>query len=383
MIITPSDFVLAISGGHTQSTALLIKDGSEVLGVVSSERINLHTDHEATARNNFLGLIRALEGATQVQGIVERCSRVGLACAGAAFEDDQKRIAQMIAEPFKTALHGKQIMFADDTWAGLLAGTFNLKGTCAFAGTGASVFFGDGRYPKGWDGKIDGWGPIIGDFGSGFQLAVNFFRQLGRTEEREQTIPALFGELIEFINRNAGIMRPFKSKLESFDDTQQWFDRLVDREPRAWRIALASTAAVVTIAADRKDPDPMAVKLVTEAADDMADSVAFALKSYQAAVRLPVVMQGGMFEHSSLYRNIVRRRVKELTQTNSALMARYKPIIGAALFGLFADAGKAPELNEKEVEGVHRMLDSYSGPNRGLIFNPVPEVELCPTHLQG
>lgn len=381
MSTTQTDLVLAISGGHTQSTALLIKGGSEILGVVAGERINLHTDYEATARNNFLGLIAALEGATQIRGIVDRCSRVGVVCAGAAFEDDQKRIADMIADPFRTALNGKQIVVADDTWAGLLAGTFSLKGTCAFAGTGASVFVGEGSYPKGWEGKIDGWGPIIGDFGSGFQLAVNFFRQLGRTEERERALPAMFVELAEFINQNAGIMRPFKSKLENFDDTQQWFDRLVDREPRAWRIALASTAAVVTIAASRKNPNPMAVQLVTDAANDMAESITLAMARYPAARSHPVVMQGGMFEHSALYRNVVKQRVEMLTQSR-VFMARYKPIIGAALFSLFGSGDKAPDLHEKEIDAIHRVLKAYSGPHRQLVFNLIPEAELCPIPRQ-
>jgi len=377
MNTTKADLVLAISGGHTQSTAILIKERSEILGVVAGERINLHTDHEATARNNFLGLIAALESTTGINGVVGQCSRVGLVCAGAAFEDDQQRIARMIADPYKTVLDGRRIVVADDTWAGLLAGTFNLKGTCAIAGTGASVFVGEGRYPKGWEAKIDGWGPIIGDFGSGFQLAVNFFRQLGRTEEREQAVPAMFRELADFINQNAGIMRPFKSKLESFDDAQQWFDRLVDLEPRAWRIALASTAAVVTIAADRNNPDPMAVQLVIEAAKDMAESVALALERYPAARSCPIVMQGGMFEHSGLYRQTVKRQVEKTTQ-NRVLMARYKPIVGAALFALFCDGDKAPELSEKETEIIHQMLKLYSEPNRRLVCNLLSEAELCP-----
>ena len=66
----------------------------------------------------------------------------------------------------------------DDTYAGLIAaGPQSTQGICAFAGTGASVYMGtpDGsirNFTPDKVFKLDGFGAMLGDHGSGFRLAL-------------------------------------------------------------------------------------------------------------------------------------------------------------------------------------------------------------------
>lgn len=54
----------------------------------------------------------------------------------------------------------------------------------------------DGSPPSGWAGKLDGWGPIIGDFGSGFQLAVEVAK-VSRYGEQDALAPSKSSALMK------------------------------------------------------------------------------------------------------------------------------------------------------------------------------------------
>src|SRR5262249_1231202 len=75
-------------------------------------------------------------------------------------------------------------LVVDDTYAGLIGGALSTQGICAFAGTGASVYLGQPtghqRFIAGKGGKLDGFGPMIGDHGSGFRLAMATLERMGR-----------------------------------------------------------------------------------------------------------------------------------------------------------------------------------------------------------
>jgi N-acetylglucosamine kinase-like BadF-type ATPase len=207
----------------------------------------------------------------------------------------------------------------DDTWAGTIAGTLSGFGICAFAGTGASVYVGSGAFPIDRSRKFDGWGPILGDFGSGFQLVVDLFRMIARRADEGVVLP-IFSELLE--------RHP---EIGDLADLQQWFDGLFIVYPYEWRTRFAEVAAIVTQAADRTPPDPDAQLLVMRAAKEMATTITTAIRDAgREATNLPVICQGGMFEHSRLYRVTVAKAVRVL-YPNPIRLAPFRTVIGASL----------------------------------------------------
>jgi N-acetylglucosamine kinase-like BadF-type ATPase len=195
---------------------------------------------------------------------------------------------------------------------------------------GIGTFSGSRRY------KFDGWGPILGDFGSGFQLAVDLVRFLAREFDHER-VPPIFQDVLS--------IEPQINDLESL---QLWFDGLYLAYPDAWRIRFARLASAVTTAADRSDPDPDARRLVEESALGMAKTIEIAFQRHELDTEgLPLVFQGGMFEHSELYRQTVINQVARKCGTVGA-PGRFRTAAGALLMAL----AHAPTLPPDDVLGA-------------------------------
>jgi N-acetylglucosamine kinase-like BadF-type ATPase len=265
----------------------------------------------------------SMEVQVDIKDLPPETMNMALALPGAGAVDDQALAKISLLQPYWASREHYTVL--DDTWAGLVAGTFTCRGTCAFAGTGASIYVNDKdkkvRRFYGKPHKIDGWGPIIGDFGSGFQLAVHFFRFINRQYDRGIK-PDLF---IELVKREPAI--------RELKHTQRWFDTLFLMNPNEWRTRFAKLAAVVTSAAELSDPDPDAEMLVQKAANEMIESIKIALERFPHARNFPVVFQGGMFEHSRLYRRLVTEAIE--SEVNAcAYLALFRPVVGAVLLAM-------------------------------------------------
>jgi hypothetical protein len=148
----------------------------------------------------------------------------------------------------------------------------------------------------------------------------------------EGAAPPIFGEVVEREPDIGGLA-----------DLQQWFDGLFIVYPYEWRMRFAQIAAVVTEAADRTPPDPDAQVLVMRAAKDIAATITTAVREVgRDADHLPVIFQGGMFEHSKLYRSTVARTVRAL-YPNPIRMAPFRTVIGAALIAVGGQALVPPQ----------------------------------------
>jgi N-acetylglucosamine kinase-like BadF-type ATPase len=323
---------VGISGGHHQSTAIAYDSVSDCLvpqpdRICKHKPINPHSRHTGDVLPLLEGLLDELAkeaGLGKTDGLLASCSGLVLAVPGAGTPDTW-RLAQEVLE--QLGCHDlERFRAVDDTWAGLYADTCEATGICAFAGTGASVSVSLGKFVPDKQLKIDGWGPLIGDFGSGFQLVTDFFRKLGRCLDKLSThCPPLFED-----------MRIFMPTLPAIHDVQQWFDYLCTSHPYEWRTTFASLAEPITQAADRHpNPDALALKLVRRCARDMAKSITMALNRLDPANRsIPLVFQGGMFRHSKSYLRTVLNAL-DFDVAARARIAQFEPVYGS----LFLAAG--------------------------------------------
>jgi N-acetylglucosamine kinase-like BadF-type ATPase len=347
---------IGIYGGHQSSYAVAMTD-EKVLGCVSGESLNLHTYSPAVVVVRLKRLLNDLSVRIGINAsrLQDRTRRMVLALPGAATETDQ------LLTEFCIHQNGwrdvSKYTVVDDTWAGLYAGTFSASGVCAFAGTGASVFIGLGNFRPGRLHKIDGWGPVLGDHGSGFQLVVDFFRFLGR-ELDKGIVPALFDEVLEY-----------DKNIENIENVQNWFDQLFIFYPEDWRIKFAELAIPINQAANRKGtPDITAIRIVSEAAMSMAQTIDIALTRYaNQTEELPIVLQGGMFEHSVLYRDTVISTIKD-KYPNSIYLSPYHTVIGAALLAL---TNSAPRVDLEIVAPLLKSINTLSEKER-IVLSRIP-----------
>lgn len=335
------ELYIGVFGGHQKSTAVAIRD-SAICCCVTGKGLNLHSIQHLKVTNRLGVLLTSLAEKLGLShtALREQTTRLVLALPGAATKFE-KEIAETCL-----LLNGwnnrSQYSIADDTWAGLIAGSLDRRGICVFAGTGAAVFVGLGDFPEDNTRKIDGWGHILGDFGSGFQLALEMFRLIGRLLDKGQSSP-LFDDLLRAERSICGV-----------EDLQRWFDQLYVVHRDDWRIRFAELAAVVTAAADRQeDADSDAVRLVNKAAEGIAESIGIAIERFApVSLELPIVLQGGMFEYSCLYRH----RVAEILRRkypNEIVMASFRPVVGAGLMACAEDFILPPsELRQRVTESI-------------------------------
>jgi N-acetylglucosamine kinase-like BadF-type ATPase len=275
----------------------------------------------------------------------KQCERMCLALPGAATDTDQKLAEAALT---RAGWGANNVSILDDTWAGLIAGLSSCRGICAFAGTGASVFVGHGSFDLDRIQKLDGWGAFLGDRGSGFQLVMKVFRQIARTFDLGQTIPLA----------NALFVAD-KVEITSLVQLQEWFDQRVRDSPTDWNIEIGRLAElIVRRAEDDQNPDELARSLVCGVAQQMADTICIAVKRFDSNC-LPIVLQGGMFEHSLVYRKTVEEKLRE-TIPNTIKMAKGRPLYGSLLMCAIDEMSAPSDEAIKDVEAKVEVPPDYA-----------------------
>lgn len=360
-------YMIAIAGGHRKTHALALRDNEVVAFVPLDKPLNLHSVEPAKVTATLEEIVRLLVEKLRVNGhgdvndfdlVNDKQNRVVLSLPGVSSCEDRKKGFYFL----KTAGCANRgiIRVVDHTWSGLVGGLLRERGICAFAGSGASVFLGVDGFKLGKEYKLDGFGVIIGDFGSGFRMAVRLLERIGRAIDTNQPWPDVRG-------LDSGFAKP---------NLQQWFDGLFESEDRGnWRQEVAKLAEVVTDAAKRPDADPTARQMVKEAAAEMAETIKIGLRRFGEACRdIPIACQGGMFRGSQLYFQEVQRIVEMEFPNNEVRMALYHPVVGAALMArAAADEPYNPLIEYPHVQKGLPSLDVTRAIIRSVFAQP-PEI---------
>jgi len=155
------------------------------------------------------------------------------------------------------------------------------------SGTGSSAY---GRTTDGAEVSVGGWGHLLGDEGSGYDIAVRALRAVtaaidGRGPETT---------LVRLLTEGLGAADPAQLREHFY--------------PPPPVTAIAALATTVLAAAD---DDAVAGSILDEAADDLVslvDGCARRLASVPSAGALPVVLAGGLLDRgSALHRRVVGR----------------------------------------------------------------------------
>lgn len=356
---------IAVSSGHHASHAVAI-DGAQLIGLASGESLSRHCFSERTVLDRLKSLIESLR--VQVVGpdsaaVPWKSGRFFLSLPGVATKDDERRVESLMKKSGWPV--GDNANFSDDTWTGLVAGLRRLDGICAFAGTGASVLVSHGPDEfRGKPFKLDGWGPMIGDFGSGFRLVMRLLEEIGRHLDETGKAPPIFEDLL--LQLEAPAYRDLRGL--SINNVQGWFSVLQRKHRRSWPMRLASLASVITDAVTHgRDSGGLAGRLIDESAKQMAKTIRLAHDSATLeADGLPITCQGGMFRHSTRYLATVDETVRA-SIGKPVSPATYHPVVGAAILT------SSPDWTLPREEIVSNILQSVAAlpdPQRSLLYFP-------------
>jgi N-acetylglucosamine kinase-like BadF-type ATPase len=297
---------LAVDAGQTEIRAALVDDGRGPRSAVTPGviRVGMSGGPEVVSE-------RLLAAVAELGPLPEPAPRAAIGLSGfeAVGEDD----LGWIAEEFRRSAGVKGLAIASDGLTALLGAIGRRDGVVVAAGTGTACLARRGeRFAK-----VDGWGSLLSDAGSGFAI--------GRA--------GLDAALREYDGRpgSAGLLEAARARFGE-----------VERLPEQIYSAPVPTSAVASFAADvaraAEAGDDCARTILADAARELAISAsAAARRLFEAGEEVLVSYAGSVFQAGELVAAPFRREVETRLPGSSVTEPEGDPLAGALLLVELAD----------------------------------------------
>lgn len=291
--------VLGIDAGGTKTLALLADGDGHILSEGRAGAANLQTEGELEVEKI---LHTVIDRATQGRDLT--LSAVCLGIAGVDRADD----ARIIGEIMRRLGYRSKTLIVNDALIALVAGAGARPGVVVIAGTG-SIAYGVNQH--GVAARAGGWGPTLGDEGSGYWVG----RRALAAVMREADCRGPRTDLTPLVLRHFSLPNPDALVAEIYHRPQE-------------RRAVASLAAVVDQA--RAEGDRVAIDIMTRAADELTLAAASVINRLgMRGEQFPILLAGGMLKESRWLRSEVLRRMAEVAPRSMVALLTEEPAVGA------------------------------------------------------
>ncbi|MDX2022747.1 MAG: BadF/BadG/BcrA/BcrD ATPase family protein [Deltaproteobacteria bacterium] len=258
----PVGWIIGVDGGGSKTVAVVADDQGRIKGRGEAGTSNHHV---VGWRAAFAAIAQAIGSANAEAGATKQ--RALSACVGIAGADSVKDQGHALAWLKRQGLADHNLVVNDG--ALLLGATGQQEGVAVVSGTGSIAW---GRNTLGRHARSGGWGHLIGDEGSGYQLSIEAMRHTVTAADGREP----WGPLPQAVLRFYGCKDPAGLLPLIYG-------------PQVTKAELARLAPVVFRLAGRGDP--LARRLV----DDAAAALAALVKavSRELGLRRPPLAFGG------------------------------------------------------------------------------------------
>jgi len=296
--------LLGIEGGATRSTGVLVDGSMRVLAEQVGGATNVHAVGPDRARDATREILDGLLARADVGR--PAVSAAAFCMAGLRTDADRsvwRGILDEIGAPPKA-------MLTHDAAAGLAAGSEDRTGILVVCGTGSLVY---ARRADGAERFIGGRGPVVGDEGSGFDIARRGLRAAARAADGRAPATLLQRLL------------PERLGLAGLEELPRWAD------PAA-KDRIASAAPIVFDAADAGDE--VAAGILRAAAAELVRAIELAARALwppgcEAGPRR-VVLSGGVLCSRRSFREEISSVLATSVPSAECLLAPVSGAVGAA-----------------------------------------------------
>jgi N-acetylglucosamine kinase-like BadF-type ATPase len=291
--------VLGIDAGGTKTIALLADAEGRIIGEGRAGAANLQTEGELEVEKILDAVI---ERATQARHVP--VAAVCLGMAGVDRQDD----AVIIRDVMRRLGFRSNALIVNDALIALVAGAGASPGVVVISGTGSIAY---GVSHLGVAARAGGWGPTLGDEGSGYWIGRRALAAVMRDVDGRgpQT------DLTRLVLRHFSLTRPEGLVAEIY------------HQPQGRRV-IGSLGAVVDRA--REDGDPVAIDIMQQAADELALAAASVITRLDMRGEpFPILLSGGMLRESVWLSAEVRRRMAEVAPRAVVAPLTAEPAVGA------------------------------------------------------
>lgn len=317
-------WVLGLDGGGTKTVALVANEKGRVLGRGESGPANYHTVGLAAASAAVSGAVSAAIADAGLVG--QALSAAFFAIAGVDRPTDRQVMASVIA---RTGLQCP-VQLDHDAVAALAGATGGVPGVVIIAGTGSIAF---GEDANGNRARSGGYGPLLGDEGSGYDIGRKALIAALRAEDRRSPATVLTDRIKQ------------RFMLERMTD----LINLVYGNPAPLqRPEIAGLAPMVVEAA--KDGDAIAREILRVAGRELGLSAASVLQRLEWEPGAPVLVagSGGVFQAGNILALPMQQVIHSVCPTAQIVQPKHTPAYGAALLSL-----RSLGIHPEDVPGEH------------------------------
>jgi len=291
--------VLGIDAGGTKTVALLADGDGNIVGEGRAGAANLQTEGELEVEKI---LHTVIEQATD--GRHMPLAAVCLGMAGVDREDD----ARIIRDVMRRLGFRSNALIVNDALIALVAGAGPSPGVVVVSGTGSIAY---GVNHLGLAARAGGWGPTLGDEGSGYWVGWHALAAV----MRDLDCRGPRTELTPLVLRHFNLPKAEMLVAEIYHQPQS-------------RRAVAALGSVVDHA--RANGDPVAIDIMTHAADELALAAASVIARLEMrGEQFPVLLSGGMLRESTWLASELRHRMAEVAPRSTVRNLTEEPATGA------------------------------------------------------
>jgi len=266
-------FYVGVDGGGTKTIVSVCHKDGTLLGEGHAGCTNWNSVGNTAA---FQNLQDAIQSAVNNAGIQkEQVTGICLGVAGVGRPEDKAKLQEWVKQilPQEPLL----MRLSNDAEAACASGTGgSLQGICTISGTGTiCMAFNNGKECA----RAAGWGALLGDQGSGFDIGINALRAVTNASDRGEKTP-----LLEATLKELGLAHP--------DDLVTW---AYQGERTEWSRFAGISKVVSELAAAGEEESK---KLLNAAASSLVATMKLVHKKAGFTGPVNIVLSGGNFTHS-------------------------------------------------------------------------------------
>ncbi len=278
-------------------------ESGHTIGKAESGASNYHTVGEEQTEQVLADVVTRLMSDANTS--LESCNCC-LGLAGVASPVDRQvfgRICNEIGLPEHRILtHNAQIA--------LVGGAEELSGVIIIAGTGSIVY---GMNAAGQEAQAGGWGHLLGDEGSGYDIARRALQAVSRAADG-RGVPTRLSSLM----------------LETLELSQP--RNLIPWIHSVSKDKVAQLAGVVFDAANADDL--VAQGILDEAADELTLAARVVIDKLRFGQPFNLVLRGGIFSHQPSFIASLRNRLQNIAPHTRVCLPKREPAYGAVLLAI-------------------------------------------------
>ncbi len=302
--------IVAVDGGQSSTLALVATSSGQILGTGWGGPSN-HIHEPGGVERLQSALHESISSALQSAG--QMADRVDYVCLG------MSGVTPLAGEIVQALVPSAQLLVHHDAVTALAGASIGQSGVIVIAGTGAVAY---GQLADGRSARSGGWGYIMGDEGSGYDIGCGALRAATQASDGRGRSTLL----IERIPQHFGVtdLRAVHRGIYSYQIT---------------RPQIASLASLVAIGA--RDGDAVAQELLHMAGQHLATAALAVIEKLEMLESgMAVYTTGGVFGAGEFVLAPFREALHSRSPASTVRDAAFSPIIGALLLALKA-AGTA------------------------------------------